>query len=403
MYKRICNPLKTNNFFLFGGRGTGKSTLLRQLFADMPVLWIDLLSEQEYLIFVRNLKELESRIDNFKFNGKTVIPDVVVIDEIQRAPYLLNEIHRLIESPKYNQKLKFALTGSSARKLKRGSANMLAGRAFLNYLYPLTHIELADDFNLDAVLCWGSLPTAVTAHNDDIRKEFLRSYASIYLKEEIKEEQLVRNIEPFIRFLEVAAQSNTEVINYSQIGKDCLIDSTSVERYFQILEDTLIGFFLEPFHYSVRKRQKKSPKFYFFDLGVKKALEGSLNVPLLPKSFEYGKAFEHFIVAELMRLSHYYRKDYKFSYLRTKDNAEIDLIVERPGLPIALIEIKSTHLIDESHVNTVRGFASDIKNSEAFCLSLDRNNKKIGAVNCLYWKDGVSELGLGRPEDAREE
>jgi predicted AAA+ superfamily ATPase len=187
---------------------------------------------------------------------------------------------------------------------------------------------------------------------------------------------------------------NGQVVNYSAIARDVGADVTTVQSYYQILEDTLLAITIEPFHESIRKRQAQKPKYYLFDLGVTRALTQSLTVSLQPKTYPYGRAFEHFIVAEIYRLQAYKELDFRLSYLRTKDNLEIDLIIERPGRPRALIEIKSTQLIREEDVTALNSIASDIANQEAFCFSQDPTPKQFKAVRAIHWQDGLRELGL---------
>jgi predicted AAA+ superfamily ATPase len=215
-----------------------------------------------------------------------------------------------------------------------------------------------------------------------------------YLKEEVWAEHLIRKLDPFRRFLEVAAQCNGEIVNYSNIARDVGTDHKTVCSYFEILGDTLLGFLLEPYHASVRKRQRQSPKFFLFDPGVTRALNGTLNVGLVPSTYAFGKAFEHFVLLEIVRLSDYRRNDYRFSYLRTKDGAEIDLIIERPGSKTALVEIKSGGRVDERDVRDLSRFLPDFPGAEAFCLSRDKVRKRIGDVLAVPWADGLIELGL---------
>lgn len=314
----------------------------------------------------------------------------VVIDEIQKAPRLLDVVHQMMET----SGRRFALTGSSARKLKRGASNLLAGRAFVYSLFPLTAPELGEAFSLKDVLNWGTLPSLYRWASAGDKTEYLRTYALTYLKEEIVAEQLVRNLTPFRNFLEIAAQCNGQVLNYSKISTEIGADVKTVQSYFSILEDTLVGFFLPAFHLSVRKRQRSHPKFYLFDPGLKRTLERTLDQPLTPQSYAYGFAFEHWVILEIVRRSHYARKDWTFSYLQTTDGGEIDLVIDRPGAPRALIEIKSTPHLSERTVKTLERFQPDFPRSEAFCLSLDPHPKKIGHINCLPWEQGLQELGL---------
>jgi predicted AAA+ superfamily ATPase len=386
MIQRPINPLTSNSFFLFGARGTGKSTFLKQYFSrDETVLWIDLLDPEEEDRYSRNARELTEQLDAA---GKKV--KWVVLDEIQKVPKLLDVVHCRIETAR----TRFAMTGSSARKLKRESTNLLAGRAFIYNLFPLTHRELGADFNLDEALRFGTLPGLLKFGSIEEKSAFLRAYALTYLKEEVWSEHLVRRLDPFRKFMEIAAQCNGEIINYANIARDVGADIKTVQSYFEILEDTLVGFLLEPFHQSVRKRQRQAPKFYLFDPGVRRALDRTLTVDLKPGSYSYGKAFEHLVIAEAWRLNAYGQCDFRFSYLRTKDDAEIDLIVERPGRATALVEIKSSDRIDDRDTRSLERFAAAMPRTQAFCLSRDRAAKKIGSIYALPWQQGLRELGL---------
>ncbi len=207
-------------------------------------------------------------------------------------------------------------------------------------------------------------------------------------------EHFVRKLDSFRRFLEVAAQCNGEIINFTNIARDVGADVKTVQSYFEILEETLLGTLTEPFHTSIRKRQTKAPKFFLFDPGVKRALDRTLTVNLRPNTYAYGRAFEHFIVIEAIRLSVYKQNDYRFSYLRTKDGAEVDLVIERPGIGTALLEIKSKVHVDERDTRILEVFLKDLAGAEGFCLSLDPVGKKIGSVSALHWRDGLKEIGL---------
>ncbi len=310
----------------------------------------------------------------------------VIIDEIQKLPKLLDSVHQLIES---TNKV-FIMTGSSARKLRHGGANLLAGRAFVYNLYPFTALELGKDFDLDATLRWGTLPAIIhKMHSEEDKSLFLQAYAQTYLKEEIWLEQFIRKIDPFRKFLEVSAQCNGQIINFSNMAKDIGIDDKTIKQYFSILEDTLMGFMLEPFHGSFRKRLHSRPKFYFFDTGVCRALTRMLSVPLKKSTTDYGNYFEHFIILECIRLANYYYPEYRFSYLKTKDDVEIDLIVERPGEKILCIEIKSSDNMREDKLSSFMNLVKDIENSEAICISQEPRAKKIGGIMVLPWMDAL--------------
>lgn len=382
MYKRLLNPLLSKSFFIFGSRSTGKSTLLHELFADKKTLWIDLIDDATFREYSNRPELLHERIA-----GAAQV-EWVVIAEVQKIPALLDTIHQII----FKKKQKFALTGSSARKLKRGGANLLAGRALVYHLYPLTFVEMADDFDLFETLQYGSLPEIVNASSREEAQETLRAYVNTYLREEILIEQLVRNVTPFRQFLEVAAQCNGQIINYAKIGRDCGVDGTAIERYFQILEDTHVGFTLQPFHLSIRKRQAQKPKFYFFDLGVRRCLEGLISFPAVEGNFQFGKMFEHFIILEIMRLAEYYKKDFRLSFLMTKENAEIDLIVERPGQTTLAIEIKSATLVDEVEIGKMQRLGNDLENSELVILSRETLPRQVQDVSILPWREGILRI-----------
>jgi predicted AAA+ superfamily ATPase len=388
MFRRLVNLPKKHSFFLFGARGTGKSSLLEATFDPNSSLYIDLLHPTEYTAFTREPQELSRRI--------AALPDpsavTVILDEVQRVPKLLDLVHHHIE----RDKVTFALTGSSARKLKRGAANLLAGRALLYNLFPLTHVELENHFSLPQALAWGSLPAVVNEPDEAIRRKILQSYAHTYLREEVQAEQLVRALEPFHLFLLIAAQMSGKMLNYSKIARECGASDYSVKEYFKVLEDTLLGFFLRPFHESIRKRQLAAPKFFLFDPGVKRALAGHLTLPLLPSTSAFGESFEEWLIVEIHRLCTYAENDYSLSYLRTKDDVEIDLIIERPGMPRALVEIKSTEHVTLEHIAPLAKLGRDISASEMFCLSLDPNKKMIEGVSVLPWQDGLRELGVLR-------
>ena len=382
MVNRIVKLSKSNSFFILGPRGSGKSTLIKQRYVDKNSLYIDLLDlkiEDQYRTHPHLLKQRVHAKPSLKW---------VIIDEVQKLPQLLNTIHQLIE----DTKVKFILSGSSARKLKRGGANLLAGRAFMFHLYPLTSTELNNRLTLKQMLEWGTLPRLLSFKKDQDKKEYLRSYALTYLKEEIQLEQIIRKLNPFRKFLEVAAQMNGKVINYSKIAKDIGVDTTTVQNYYTILEDTLVGFYLPSYHTSIRKSQKLSPKFYLFDTGICRALKRTLNVPLLPQTYEYGESFEHFIILEFIKLVEYHRKDWQLSYLLTKDGVEIDLIIDRPNQKTLCIEIKSSAFITKADVQHLNRIGQDFPNSKLYCFSRDPQRKKIQNTYCIEWREGLNKL-----------
>lgn len=385
MIPRLLKPSDSHSFFLFGARGTGKSTLLRESSLASAALSIDLLLPADFDLLLKDPQQLLARITSRK------TPDGwVIIDEVQKLPVLLDIVHHAIET--YGTK--FALTGSSARKLRRGQANLLAGRAFVYHLYPFTHRELGTTFSLESALQFGTLPKVYELPSDSDRELFLTSYAQTYLREEIQAEQVVRALAPFRRFLDIAAQMNGALLNFAAIGRDVGVDDKTVRSYYQILEDTLVGFLLPAYHRSLRKTQIGSPRFYFFDCGVKRALEGTVATPLTPSTSAYGDAFEHFLITEMIRLNSYTRRQFRFYHIRTQAGAEVDVVIERPGLTAALVEIKSTTEVREEHVKHLNEFATSFEEPLLLCLSRDPARKRYGNVLCLPWEEGLVELGL---------
>ncbi len=381
--KRLLQLPTSRSFFLFGARNTGKSTLLRHVFESDDCLWLDLLDP--------SLEERYSR-EPMSFKQEVLALDdkvqYIIIDEIQKLPKLLDIVHQLIES---TNKI-FIMTGSSARKLKYGGANLLAGRAFVYNLFPFTSKELGKIFDLESALQWGTLPSVVhKMQTESDKTSFLQAYTQTYLKEEIWLEQFIRKIDPFRKFLEVSAQCNGQILNLSNIAKDVGVDDKTIKQYFSILEDTLMGFMLEPYHGSFRKRLHSKPKFFYFDTGVCRALSRMLSVPIKKSTSYYGDLFEHFIILECVRLASYYYPEYRFSYIKTKDDVEVDLVVERPGKELLCIEIKSTDNVREDKLSSFANLVKDIPNSEAICISQEPRAKKIGEIIVLPWQKALSK------------
>jgi len=385
MIKRHLQPTTSRSFFLFGARGTGKSTFLREHFAQQEVLWIDLLLPEVEDRYASRPQVLSEQIA-----ARPGPAAWVVIDEVQKVPRLLDVVHSQIESTG----TRFALTGSSARKLKRGTLNLLAGRAFVYHLYPFTTAELGASFDLNTALAFGTLPGLLELQTPEEKADFLRAYALTYLKEEVWGEHFVRNLEPFRAFIEIAAQCNGELINYSRIARDVGVDTKTVQSYFQILEDTLLAYMLEPYHRSVRKRQSQAPRFYLFDTGVCRALSRTLNVPLNHGTYVFGRSFEHFVVTEALRRNDYLKKDFRFSHLRTKDGAEVDLVIERPGQSTVLVEIKSSTRVDSTDLRHLTAFCRNIPNSVAVCLAREPIPRVANDVRIIPWEQGLDEIGL---------
>lgn len=383
MVHRLVKPTKSNSFFIFGARGTGKSYYLKLKYLDQNSIYLNLLEDDDFDRLLSDPKLLDRLSESHKYEW-------IIIDEIQKLPNLLNRVHKLIESTKQ----KFILTGSSARKLKRGAANLLAGRAFVYYLFPFSYLEISEKFNLTEVLHWGTLPKVLEQENESDKFEFLKSYCLVYLKEEIVAEQAVRNLEPFRDFLEIAAQHSGKIINFSAIAKDVGVQTQTVQNYFEILCDTHMGFYLPAFHRSIRKSQKESPKFYFFDNGVKKALERSLDSKPSPSTSVYGELFEALIIQEVFRINQYFNLEWRLSYFQTKNNAEVDLILTK-GRTTILVEIKSYEKNNSSHIEKLKKISADFS-ARSYLVSCDSLEEESGVVVCLHWKNFLKKLSLNQ-------
>ena len=383
---RLLELPRNANFFLFGPRQTGKSTLIKQSFSEKNSVYYNLLLSGEYTRLAANPSLLREDIEGLDEKIKYII-----IDKVQKIPELLDEIHSIIENSK--MKRYFCLSGSSARKLKKGRANLLGGRAWIRNLYPLTHIELKGDFNLNRALQFGTLPK-VYLSTDKEAKEILESYTGTYLEEEIKAEAIVRNIGAFVRFLKFAAYENGNILNFSNISRETATSHKTIKEYFQILEDTLIGFFLLPYSKSARKRLVTHPKFYLFDNGVKNALAKRLSIRLESGSKDFGEAFEHFIITEMIRLNKYKKKDLEFSFYRTAVGAEVDLIVETPAKKIYAIEIKSSENPSKSDFTGLKSFLEIEPNAIPICLSRALRKRKVGNIMVYPWEEVFGLLGL---------
>ncbi len=383
MIQRFIKLSRTHSFFLFGPRGSGKSTLLTEHFKKAQPMWLDLLDQRTEFELNQNPDVL---LDKWAHKKQ----EWIVIDEVQKIPRLLDVVHRGIEQ----HKICFALTGSSSRKLLRGGANLLGGRASSFFLSPFSALELGKTFDLNRALAFGLLPRFWSTEEypkvEMVRSLF--SYIQTYLKEEVAAEQLVRNLDPFRRLLVCAAQANTKILNFAKLERDAAISHSQAERHFEILNDTLIGRYLPPYDNSVRKRQAKKSKFYFFDTGVIRALTNLAGESLNPGTYEYGELFETFIINEFFKLRDAFEKRWEYSYLRTKDQVEIDLIIEKPRSKPLLIEIKSSKDIKEDHLNPLLRLAKDFPGSEKFILYNGNSSKVTKGIQCLPWQVGLRQI-----------
>lgn len=363
-----------SSIFLFGARQTGKSTILRQQFPGS--IYIDLLDSQVKSRYERRPVLLYETLKD-KAAGT-----IVIIDEIPEVPQLLNEVHRLISE----KNLLFILCGSSARKLKRKGYNTLGGRAFPTFLFPFVSAELAD-FDIDKAVNCGMLPPHYLAQNP-WRK--LSAYIDVYLKEEIKEEALVRNLGAFQRFLEVAALTDGEMVNYNNIAQDCGVSAATVASYFDILEDTLVGYRLPAFTRVMKRRLVQAPRFYYFDVGIANHLLHRKD--LVRGTTAYGHAFEHLVIQELYAFLHYRHSDEKLSFWRTYTGVEVDAVI---GDARVAIEIKSVEEVLPRHVKGLLSFGDDYPESRRLIVSLDPFNRSVNGVETIYVYDFFRMLWNG--------
>lgn len=342
MYARLLNLKDFNDqsVFLFGPRGTGKTSWVKKHIPD--ALYFDLLDSDVYSDFLARPRRLGDFIPR-GFN------DWIVVDEVQKIPALLDEVHRLIES----QQHKFVLTGSSARSLRRAGVNLLAGRALTFNMYPLTAEELGSDFDLQKTLQYGQLPKVKSAKDPE---HFLKSYVKTYLREEVLQEGLLRDLGSFSRFLETATFSQGSVINYSEIAREVAVERKSISNYFGILEDLLLGIRLPAFTKRAKRRLIESPKFYYFDVGVYRSLRPM--GPLDTNEEIDGPGFETLFLQEIQAINGYYNLDYTFYYWRTTHGTEVDFIAYgKNGLHA--FEIKRKMKVTDKDLKGLRAFSKD--------------------------------------------
>lgn len=376
MYKReqTFRNLEQESAFLWGARQTGKSTLLKSLYPDS--MYFDLLMSEEYNRFIQNPSLLREII------LATEPEQVVIIDEIQRIPALLNEIHWLIA----NKQVRFILSGSSPRNILRSGGNLLGGRAIRYELYPLIYKEIPD-FDLLRAINNGLLPRHYLSVNP---AKLLSAYIGSYLRDEIMAEAKIRNIAAFSRFLEAAAFSNGEIVNYTNIASDCGVSSPTIREYFQILEDTMTARFLPSYQKKPKRRVILSPKFYFFDVGIANFLLKRNRIE--PGSEAFGKAFEHYIYHEIFAHCQYSDIHYPISYWRTTSQIEVDFIL---GDNEVAIEVKATSNVTHRHLKGLRSFAEEYKVKKLIVISNDPYPRMLENVLVLPWNVFLEQLWAG--------
>lgn len=363
-YKRLLkfDDAINDSVILFGARQVGKSTLVRELYPDAKIY--DLLKSDEYERLLRKPALLREELLAISGNN------VVIIDEIQKIPALLDEVHWLIE----NTAIKFILCGSSARKLRRTGTNLLGGRALTYSLNPLVSAEIPD-FDLIKAVNNGMIPRHYMIENPQKR---LQSYVGTYLREEIQNEAVVRQLASFNRFLEVAAQTDGEIVNYTNIASDCGVSATTIKEYFTILEQTLIGRMVSSFKKTSKRRVTAAPKFYYFDIGVVNYLLHRRG--LLPGSADFGHAFEHFIVQEISAYMDYNCYDNALSYWHTNGGYEVDLIL---GNADVAIEIKSAEEVQSRHTRGLKAFLEDFPKTRPIIVSMDRSRRLLNGIEVI--------------------
>lgn len=376
MYRRIFDIENRLDeaMFLFGGRQTGKSTLLKERFPK--AVYIDLLKSDVRNRFKQHPEEFRESL--LRYPPETL----VIVDEIQKVPDLLDEVHWLM----VEKGLWFILSGSSARKIKKSGANNLGGRAIPETLFPLVSAEIPD-FDLERAVQNGMIPRHYAVANARNR---MRAYIDLYLKEEIIEEALVQNADEFVRFMEVAAIMDGEILNYENVASDCEVSANTVKAYYKILVDTLLGFEVPAYRKVIKRKLYKAPRFYYFDVGIANHLTKRYH--LAPRTPEYGHAFEHLIMQEIAAYLGYTNSDEELTYWHTYENLEVDAVI---GDARVAIEIKSKEHIDHDDKKGVTEFAKEHPDTRQIIVSRDRISRRSGEVDLYYVTDFFKALWAG--------
>jgi predicted AAA+ superfamily ATPase len=379
MYRRILNlPLSASETcFLWGPRQTGKSTLLKTLYPNAKRYDLLLSDQYQRLLLQPGLIREECLAIGLEAENQT---SPIIVDEVQKIPILLDEIHWLIE----NRKLRFILCGSSARKVRRGRGNLLGGRAVRYELHPLVYPEIPN-FSLERALNAGLLPRHYQSSNPH---QLLQAYVGDYLKEEIAAEALTRNIPAFSRFLQIASLSNGELTNYNNIASECGVSAPTVKEYFRILEDTLVGRMLPAFRKRAKRRLIGAPKFFFFDIGIVAHLTRRGKVK--PGSELFGRAFEHLIYMELTAHSGYSEVNYPIAYWKTASGFEVDFVL---GEHEIAVEVKSTDMVTNKQLKGIRAFKEEYQARRYIVVSMDTNPRRTeDGIEILPWQVFLDRL-----------
>lgn len=368
---------KDGSVFLFGARQTGKTTLLLTLFPNSR--FYDLLESDTYERLRRNPSLLRQELEDCSSG------EIVIIDEIQLIPELLNEVHWLIT----RKGIHFILSGSSARKLRRKGVNTLGGRAIRNVLYPLVSAEIPE-FDIIKAVNRGMLPTHYLAPNDRMLRKRMQAYISVYLKEEIAAEALVRRLPSFTRFMEVAALTNGEMVNYRNIAQDCGVDAKTAKEYFIILEQTLIGYLVPAYNRTVKRKINQAPRFYYFDVSIPNYLLHRHD--LQPGSDDFGHAFEHLLIQELIAYLGYNDIENALSYWHTYTGYEVDAVL---GDAQVAIEFKSTHEVKSKHLRGLKAFKEEHPDARLIIVSLDPHPRIFHDVEVMPVTHFLDQLWQG--------
>lgn len=371
-----------NSFFLLGPRATGKSTWLKE--QVKPDLIIDLLKARDYQKYSTNLGLLREVIEG---NPKL---KVIVIDEVQKLPELLDEVHSLIFES--NNKLQFILTGSSARKLKKKNVNLLAGRAVVRHFHPFSFREIELKFKIDTAIKYGMLPQVWNLKSEDEIKDYLTSYVDTYLKEEVQQEAAVRSLPSYLKFLEHFAIRNAQVINIQNLASEIGIPRTTINGYLDILEQTLLGFKLAPIHLKAKVKEVTTAKFYFFDPGVARSLAKQLDDDL---GVEKGALLETLVLHEIKTYSDYFQQRWEVNFWGTPSENEVDFVISKGKTSIG-VEVKASKKWNKSFNSGLETLLSTGKIKQAYGVYLGEEQLKIGAISVLPFTKFVSLMHSGK-------
>jgi uncharacterized protein len=373
MYSRLNTGIPGKSLFLLGPRGTGKTTWARSAFPG--ALFLDLLEARLFNDLMADPQRLETLIPH-AFTG------TVILDEVQKVPAILDEVHRLIE----NRKIQFILTGSSARKLRRAGPNLLAGRALTQSMHPLTAVEMGSDFEINKALRHGLLPSIGSEPEPAL---YLESYVTTYLKEEVRQEGMTRNISSFARFLEAASFSQGSVLNMSAVARECAVDRKTVESYFEILQDLMLAHAIHPFTKRAKRRLTSHPKFYFFDVGIFRTIRPS--GPLDTPETAEGPAFETLFLQNLIAVNEALRLGYDIHYWRTSNGTEVDFIAYGPKGFFAF-EVKSGSRIRDDAFTGLKSFVKDYPEARLILVYGGERKRQFDAIEAWPMVEMLKEL-----------